>query len=311
MDKPFKTVEEQISILESRNMTTDQMTPLILKREGYYSVVNGYKSLFLINRKANQTGEDKYRDGTTFESVYRLFTFDRDLRMTMTRYFAQAEATLKTVCAYRFSEKHSNEVEPYLNPKNYRSDGKYPKRAIDLIDDFKRILHKPPYDKGSFKREYIEHYVKHHDETPLWVLTNFLMLGQIFKFYEYQTESMQNSIAKGFSELYRESHGVSVRVTPRQLRLMYDHIKDFRNICAHDERLYCAKVSPSRDITFANLLDDLSMVLTKEENARMQGEIIRLVHEMMTDLGTEVAFLVLDAMGVESLDKTFFSFEER
>lgn len=311
MDKPFKTIAEQISILESRNMTTDQMTPLILKREGYYSVVNGYKSLFLINRKANQTDEDIFRDGTTFENVYRLFTFDRDLRMTMTRYFAQAEAALKTVCAYRFSEKHSNEVEPYLNPKNYRSDGKYPKRVIDLIDGFKRILHKPPYDKGSFKREYIEHYVKHHDETPLWVLTNFLMLGQIFKFYEFQTESMQNSIAKGFSELYGETHGTDVRISPRQLRLIYDHIKDFRNICAHDERLYCAKVSPSRDITFSNLLDDLSMVLTKEENARMQGEIIRLVHEMMTDLGAETALLVLDAMGVESLDKTFFSFEER
>lgn len=311
MDKPFKTIAEQIAILESRNMMTDQTTALILKREGYYSVVNGYKSLFLIKPEAGVTTGERYSDGTTFESVYRLFTFDRDLRMTMSRYFAQAEAALKTVCAYRFSERHSNEVEPYLNPSNYRSDGKYPKRVSELIDEFKKILHKPPYDRGNFKREYIEHYVRHHDETPLWVLTNFLMLGQIFKFYEYQTESMQNAIAKGFSELYRESYGTSMRISPRQLRLAYDHIKDFRNISAHDERLYCARVSPSRDTTFANLLDDLSLVLTKEENARMQGEVIHLVHEMMTELGTEIAAPVLDAMGIESLGKTLHSLTRR
>ena len=311
MDKPFKTIQEQVSILESRGMRTDEATPLILKREGYYSVVNGYKTLFLSESEADGAKEDRYTDGTTFESVYRLFTFDRDLRMTMSRYFAQAEATLKTVCAYRFSERHSQESEPYLNPGNYRSDGAYPKRVEDLIEDFKRVLHKPPYDKGAFKREYIEHYVKRHDETPLWVLTNFLMLGQIFKFYEYQPESMRNSIAKGFAELYGETHGTKVRISPKRLRLIYDHVKDFRNICAHDERLYCARVSPSRDVTFADLLGDLAMVLTKEENARMQGEVIHLLHEMMTDLGIEVAAPVLKAMGVESLDETFLSFNER
>ena len=47
MDKPFKTIAEQVSILESLGMRTDEATPLILKREGCYSVVNGYKTLFL------------------------------------------------------------------------------------------------------------------------------------------------------------------------------------------------------------------------------------------------------------------------
>lgn len=119
MDKPFKTIDEQIAILESRNMSTDSMTPLILKREGYYSVINGYKSLFLSGAETRRVGEDRYADGTAFKDVYRLFTFDRDLRMTMTRYFAQAEAMLKTICAYRFSEAHTKESEPYLNPQNF------------------------------------------------------------------------------------------------------------------------------------------------------------------------------------------------
>ena len=51
---------------------------------------------------------------------------------------------------------------------------------------------------------------------------NYLMLGQAFKFYEFQPESMRNSIAKSFSDLYSETHEVDKRISPRRLRLAYD-----------------------------------------------------------------------------------------
>ena len=309
MDKPFKTIEQQMAILKSHNMAVEPSAGPILLREGYYSVVNGYKGPFLEREGNGGDLEDRYLDGTSFDDVYRLFRFDRDLRLTMMRYFAEAEATLKTVCAYRFSEVHQGEPEPYLVPSNYRQDASYRRRVLELIDSFKSILHRPPHDgKGGFKREYIEHYAKTHDETPLWVLTNFLMLGQAFKFYEFQNESMRNYIAKGFSELYAETHGVEIKVTQKRLRVAYDHIKDFRNICAHDERMYCAKVSPGHDVTFADMLNDLELVLPRDENAQMQGEVIHLLHSMMTDLGSDIAMKVLHDMGVNDLRETFFTF---
>lgn len=212
------------------------------------------------------------------------------------------------MCAYRFSEVHQGESEPYLSPSNYRGEREYKTRVLRLIDSFKSILHKPPHEEiKGYKREYIEHYATMHDETPLWVLTNFIMLGQAFKFYEYQNESMRNYIAKGFSELYGESHGVERKISQRRLRLAYDHIKDFRNICAHDKRLYCARVSPGHDVTFADMLADLELVLPKDENARMQGEVISLLHDMMTDLGGRTAAMVLNEMGVTDLGRTFFT----
>lgn len=309
MDKPFKTIDQQMAILRSRNMTVDESAATVLMREGYYSVVNGYKAPFLTRSGNGLDLQDEYIDGTSFDDVYRLFTFDRDLRMTMMRYFAKAEATLKTVCAYRFSEVHQGEREPYLSVSNYRQDGAYRRRVSELIDTFKDILHKPPHDgKKAFKREYIRHYATSHDETPLWVLTNFLMMGQVFKFYEYQNESMRNYIAKGFSELYSESHGTGVKISQRQLRVAYDHIKDFRNICAHDERLYCAAVSPGHDIRFADLLEDLELVLSKDDFSMMRGEVIGLLHDMMNDLGGATAAAVLDDMGVDDIRSTFFTF---
>lgn len=50
MDKPFKSIAEQIAILESRGLECDYDTRLVLEREGYYPVVNGYKDLFLDQR---------------------------------------------------------------------------------------------------------------------------------------------------------------------------------------------------------------------------------------------------------------------
>ncbi len=46
MDKPFKSIDEQIAILESRGLECDNNTRLVLEREGYYPVINGYKDLF-------------------------------------------------------------------------------------------------------------------------------------------------------------------------------------------------------------------------------------------------------------------------
>ena len=34
MDKPFRTIEEQIAILNSRGVATDKSTPKVLAREG-------------------------------------------------------------------------------------------------------------------------------------------------------------------------------------------------------------------------------------------------------------------------------------
>lgn len=304
MDKPFKSIEEQLTILSKRGVAIDNSAEAVLKREGYYSVVNGYKDLFIDKAASANAKDDRYVVGTTFNDIYRLFLFDRDLRLTMFRYFSEAEAALKTTCSYKFSEKHQDEHGAYLNPHNYRADGQYIKRVEGLIDDFKKILHKHPYENYSFKRDYIQHYVRDHDEVPLWVLTNFLMLGQIFKFYDFQPESMRNAIAASFSSLYNESHLDTKKISPRRLRLAYDHIKDFRNICAHDERLYCARVSPSKSVRFADMLNDLKLVLSRDEFAKAQNDILNLISEFMKDIGQSRTTNVLKSMGIQSISST-------
>ena len=47
MGKPFLTIQQQIELLEPSGVKTDDASGSILLREGYYSVVNGYKDPFI------------------------------------------------------------------------------------------------------------------------------------------------------------------------------------------------------------------------------------------------------------------------
>lgn len=80
MGKPFLTVEQRIDLLEARGVKTDATTVSILLREGYYSVVNGYKEPFIDKRASAADGDDRFKEGTAFSDTYELFSFDRKLR---------------------------------------------------------------------------------------------------------------------------------------------------------------------------------------------------------------------------------------
>lgn len=305
MDKPFRTIDEQIALLRSRGIEVDENTGRILEREGYYSVVNGYKDLFLDKEASTAANDDRFKSGTKFKDVHRLFVLDRDLRIAMSRYFHIAEATLKTTCAYHFTEAYQDRHEPFLDVANYRTEAYYQRKVEKLVKCLGDMLGRNPLTSVDERKSYLVHYVKNHDAVPLWVLTNYMMLGQTFKFFEFQKEPMRNKIAKSFSGLYNETHDQKVRIYDRDLNLAYSHMKDFRNICAHDERLYCARVSPSRDTSFADVVSDLGLVLTKDEDIRMIKTVIDLIMGAINDIGRQFANDLLQSMGIESIEDVF------
>lgn len=150
MDKPFKTIDEQIGILESRGLACDPETKEILSRESYYAIVNGYKQPFLAPDFKAGLAPERFVPGTTFEQLYCLYRFDRALRSVMMRHFAEAEAVLKTTCSYCFSEHHREDPEAYLEPSSYDSRGRGRAKAIiNLTDRFRRELGRTTSGKTS------------------------------------------------------------------------------------------------------------------------------------------------------------------
>lgn len=72
-DKPFKTYDEMIKILESRNIiiSDKEFTKQALSNFSYYSIINGYKNTFL-----TKPGTDEFVSGTKFDDLYLLNIID-------------------------------------------------------------------------------------------------------------------------------------------------------------------------------------------------------------------------------------------
>lgn len=179
--KPYRSVDGQLRILRMRGMAVDADAGHVLRREGYYPVVNGYKDLFLDRKACLAEGDDRYENGARFDDLYALFLFDRELRELLFSAITRAEASLKASCAHEFTRLHPDEVNPYLNPDYY--DPTRRSSAVALIDKvFKRILELDgnPRNKGAYGgKAYIRHCMEDHDgQVPLWVLANDLSLGQ-------------------------------------------------------------------------------------------------------------------------------------
>lgn len=98
--KPYRSVDEQLRILRSRGMAVDAGAGHVLRREGYYPIVNGYKDLFLDRKACLTAGDDRYGTGARFDDLYALFLFDRELRELLFSAITRAEAALKAVCAH-------------------------------------------------------------------------------------------------------------------------------------------------------------------------------------------------------------------
>ena len=106
MAKEFKTIDQLVELMESRGIVTDNKTAAAIKRESYYAIINGYKAPFLDREAMKSSADDVYLEGTTFQQIYDLFMFDRNLRESTFPYLTAAESALKNAAVYAFCEKN-------------------------------------------------------------------------------------------------------------------------------------------------------------------------------------------------------------
>lgn len=131
-----------------------------------------------------------------------------------------------------------------------------------LIGEMNHILGRTGKLKNN--KPYLDHYINKHENVPLWVIMNNLDLGQAFRFYDYLPESIRFPIARRFQALYAETHFVPKRITHKDLKNAFDHIKDFRNRCAHDEQLHCARIDKSGSTKFkVQLIESISILFSQ------------------------------------------------
>lgn len=311
MGKDFKTVDELITVMESRNLKTDSKTKQALMRESYYAIINGYKRPFLDVNAMESNDEDSFIEGTRFEWIYTLFLFDRELRNVTFKYLAQAEAIMKTSVVYAFCESNQAhdsylqrssyvDAKNMLFPKGFR--GNKAKAYSNDMSNLMRILNGKLADSPA-RKPFITHYVNKYGSVPLWVLSNDLTFGNMAHFYQLQKRSVQNRACKLIIEAAGKD-GAGFRLYPQELLHSFSVLSDFRNLCAHDERLYCSKVGRSGDIDYSCMAVELSRILPDIEYRSFLSEVFGLFNKFGNRLHVVTFESLLKDMGFEIVDET-------
>lgn len=259
--KPVKTIKELTELMNYRGIKTDHDTEKILMTEGYYPIINGYKDLFLETKDP-----EKFKEKVNFKDIYRVFVFDRELRILFLRKLIKVESRLKCFVFRNFTEAYRS-PEAYLNKENYSINENVEK----LIDSLKV--------KCNDRKSYLKHYKNKHGAIPLWVLSNNITFGQLKHFYRLLEISLQNKIAKEIGGTYKS------KVFPKSLRISLYVCSEFRNTCAHDERLYNSFAETySKKYNLYDMYNLLSQFLTESEKYYLDISLFYLFRRELSDL---------------------------
>jgi abortive infection bacteriophage resistance protein len=234
--KSFATHDEQLAILISRGLLIDDEAAAkrVLSRDNYYALIDGYKEPFLERDELkNPYGEELYEQGSRFGHILALYQFDRKLRLLVLGELLKFERSIKSKLAYRFSERFPD-VDSFLESANYSAD-KVHFHERDRITATLNNLIESHKKRHRVRYPELREFYEKHKNLPLWVLVNFLSLGQITNFYTVIDQDLRTRIAQDFADDTGE-HGISL--SAKELDEILSIAFPFRNKAAHEEVLY-------------------------------------------------------------------------
>lgn len=233
MAESFKTYSQQIESLKAKGMIIkdETYTLRILARESYYNLINGYQELFL-SPLAEHNNTGTFIKGTNFDEIHALYLLDRELRNLLLEYFLKFETTMKSILTDRFCANYIAE-HAYLDIKNYEKKSESSRDVLALISNLFKIIQKEEKKHGA-----IRYSLNNHGYVPFWVLTNFMTLGNVQRMYDCLQPTLKNEIAKYFALEYKREYQKQHLMSSDALISILKSVNFFRNVCAHEERLY-------------------------------------------------------------------------
>ncbi len=215
--KVFKTIDEQIEILKSKGLEIqDELNAKnVLLRENYF-FLNAYRTVFL-----SKDGNRKFIHGVTFDELYSLFKFDRQIRNIMFKNILIIENNYKSMLSYVLSKSYGYKERDYLNPNNFDNTRSKSRQINDLLRKIKRQIRiNAPQNKAT------SHYINNYGYIPLWVGVKVLSFGIISEMYSILKIDEQNELASMYG------------ITFNDLEDYLPILANYRNLCAHEDILF-------------------------------------------------------------------------
>ncbi len=215
-EKPYTTYEQQLSLLKSKQLEIKDhdLAISLLKRNSYFGLISGYKRPF--------KGKDGlYKKHVDILDIYALYKYDMELRALFLKNILTIENHIKSLMSYAFCESYGDDQQEYLNVNNYSYTSSTMRDVNSLVSRLSELISKP----GEYN--YIQYQKNTYGNVPLWVLIKALTIGTVSKMYSFLQQPIKQKISKEFEY-----------VNDTQMDGMINILSRFRNVCAHNERLF-------------------------------------------------------------------------
>lgn len=216
--KPALSFDQQAQRLLDRGLIVSNQETLkqYLSRVNYYRL-SAYWYFFKYTDP--QTGEEKFAPDTHFNTIWRRYTFDRELRLLVLDAIEHIEvAILRTRMVEQFTLEHG--PFGYCDPVNFNP-------AFPLAQ-FNRLISEIDQAVDNSSEEFVARYKAKYDgeHLPLWMTAEVMTFGQLYTFYRNMHRREQQMLANQF------------RVAAQVLSSWLHTLNFVRNACAHHSRLW-------------------------------------------------------------------------
>ena len=153
----------------------------VIEKYSYYSIVNTYKDIF-------KDSNGNYIDNVTFEEIYSLYEFDKNLKLIFLKYVLEIECLIRTKISETFSFKYG--IKDYLKEENFDSCNPH------VVEIIKKINNEISRQKD--KHEAAKHYLNNYGYLPPYILIKILSMGELSKLFNILKQNDRQLISKFF-----------------------------------------------------------------------------------------------------------------
>lgn len=219
----FRTVNQQLSILKERGMHFEDQIKAkeILEDINYYNLINGNKRFFIVD-----SPNERYIEGIYFEEILSIYHLEAKLKELVLKNILLIEERLKRHLAYEFAKEYGCYSWDDINSYSHFSDQeiKYSNSFINKLNELLNTKNNDSRDK------LIEHFHNQDEQIPIWAFVNLFNFGLTKYFFIDLNEKMKTKISQHFS------------LSPKQLKSFLETLNMFRNVCAHNNKLFFYKI---------------------------------------------------------------------
>jgi abortive infection bacteriophage resistance protein len=208
--KPALSLQDQLGKLKMRGM--------VFADEGvaiqWLSTISYYRlsAYFYPFKQADES----FAQGTSFETIRMLYSFDRKLRLLMLDAIERIEIALRTAITYHLSMKLG--AFAHCRPEAFQTGF----RHTDFMEEV-RYAEAQSYE--TFVRHFRAKYTTERD-LPIWMATELLSFGVVSRLLAYLRGDVLKQVARAFN------------TTEIFLASWMHSLSYVRNVCAHHGRFW-------------------------------------------------------------------------